>query len=325
MLNKSGMHRVAESIVEAEKKIGIDSHLVDVFSPIDGPAAQNAHDADIQVSHTHFPDAMRSRVTKPLKLVWVGHGTPEHVFDSAVEEGAKKSYGHADGWMLCNNWLRTADAIVTFWPRHQRIWKSLCDKRTIVDCVPLGVDKSFWHQLPTRGKYDGAPSLLTAENCHAIKSPRDLFIAWPWVYPKVKGHAAKLHSVYLPNDMHRWYFPLVNRNGCSYGAHLSPMTFDHDTLRNAFNSVDYYIGLVSKGDFNRVCLEAAACGTELISYTGNQYADFWLPEGDQWNIANGLAAILNGEVEPRKKDTVPDISETAEGMRKIYERLLAGD
>ena len=316
MLNKSGMHRVAESIVKAEQALGIDSHLIDVYT-----LPEIANDADVHVSHTHFPDAMRSRVTKPLKLVWIGHGTPDHVFQSAVEEGQHKGYGHADGWMLCNNWLRTADAIVTFWPRHQAIWKSLCDKNTKVHCIPLGVDKSFWKPIPTRGKYAGSPSVFTAENCHFIKWPYDLFVAWPWVYPRVKGEA-RLHATYLPNDQHRWFFPLVNRNGCSYGSHISHMAFDHENLRNAFCSVDYFIGLVRYGDFNRLCLEANACGARSISYRGNPYSDFWIAEGDQRVMADELVEILNGNIEPRKKETVPDISDTAKAMIEIYGGLL---
>lgn len=323
MLNKSGMHRVAESMVLAEKALAIDSYLCDSMES-DLDKFSHLYDADIHVSHTHIQDAMRKRLTNPnAKIVWVGHGTPEHVFQSAVEEGARKSYGHGDGLMLCMNWLRTADAIVTFWPRHKEIWKSLCDKNTRVHCVPLGVDRSIWRPIPTRGKYVGSPSLFTAENCHYIKWPLDLFICWPWVYPNLPGRPV-LHSAYLPNDMHRWFFPLVNRNGTSYAAHISPIAFSHDELRNAFVSTDYYIGLVRYGDFNRVCLEAAACGTKLISYRGNEYADFWITEGDQRIMAVELVDILSGKTPPRTdKRPVPDVSETAVAMIEIYKELLA--
>lgn len=322
MLNKSGMHRVAESIVAAEKALGIDSHLCDAMTS-DWATLDKYLDADIHVSHTHIQDVFRAAIKKKHKIVWVGHGTPEHVFQSAVEEGSRKSYGHADGLMLCMNWLRTADACVTFWPRHQAIWQSLCDKGREVQCVPLGVDKTFWKPIPTQGKYAGEISLFTAENCHYIKWPLDLFILWPWVYPHLTKRAL-LHSAYLPNDMHRWFFPLVNRNGTSYASHISPIAFSHENLRNAFVSTDYYIGLVRYGDFNRVCLEAAACGSKLISYRGNEYADFWVTEGDQRIMAAELIAILNGVTKPReKKLQVPDISETAAAMAKIYDKLLA--
>jgi hypothetical protein len=102
----------------------------------------------------------------------------------------------------------------------------------------------------------------------------------------------------------------------------------HEDLRNVFNSVDYYIGLVRYGDFNRISMEAKASGCKLISYTGNPYADYWLPEGDQRTMAGELIKILKGEVKPRANQTlepileVPDISETAAEMIKIYEGLI---
>ena len=318
MYNKSGMNRVAESIVEAEKKLGIDSHLCNVQTDTD---FEKMYDCDVHVSHTHFPDEMRKKLTKPLKLVWVGHGTPEHVFQSSVESGNTGGYGHGDGWMLVQNWLRTADALVTFWPRHQAIWQSMCDKHTKVNLVPLGIDKTFWKPEPSRGKFAGSPSVFTGENAHYIKWPLDLFILWPWVYPHIDGNPV-LHAAYLPRDVHRWFFPLVNRNSCSYAAHISPIAFEHAELKNVFNSIDFFIGMVRYGDFNRICLEANACGTKTISYAGNPYSDFWIHEGDQREIAKELIEIMNNKVEPRKKDPVPDIEETAKAMIKIYEEIL---
>ncbi len=318
MHNRSGMHRVAESLVEAEKAAGINAILCNLH---ERTQFDDALDADVHVSHTHFPDELRKKLTKPLKLVWVGHGTPEHVFHSAVEAGDGHRYGHGDGWMLVQHWLQTADACVTFWPRHQAIWQSLCDKGRQVHYVPLGLDRTYWQPTPSRGKYSGTPSLFTSENAHYIKWPLDLFITWPWVYPYINGNPV-LHAIYLPTDQHRWFFPLVNRNGCSYASHISPIAMDHADLRNALCSVDFYVGLVRYGDFNRISLEANACGAKTISYRGNPYSDFWLTEGDQREMAKDLIKILNGEVEPRQKESVPDITDTAKAMISIYEGIL---
>lgn len=317
MFNKSGMNRVAESMVLAEKKIGIDAHLVDVQNDAKWGEVE---DADVHISHTHFPDVMRNRVTKPLRIAWVGHGTPEHVFKMAVEAGSKDTYGFADGVMLLQHWLRTADAIVTFWPRHQAIYQSMCDKHTTVDCIPLGVDKAFWAGGVSRGKYQGAPSLFSCENAHDIKWPLDILIAWPWIYPKHYG--ACLHVAYLPNNIHRWFFPLVNANGSSYSAHISGLTWGHEDLRNILKSVDYYIGLVRYGDFNRMSMEAGAAGLPLISYRGNPYADYWITEGDQRQIAEEVLDIIKGVTPKREKLDVPSDLDMANAMKQIYERIL---
>jgi hypothetical protein len=216
--------------------------------------------------------------------------------------------------------MQHSDAIVTFWPRQQALWKSFCDKNTIVDCVPMGVEKDFWKATPSAGKYRGTPSLFTAENAHYVKWPLDLFLIWGWVNEELVD--ACLHSAYLPTDQHRWWFPLVNRNASHYGSVISSQVLAKEPLRNAFCSTDYFIGLVRYGDFNRLCLEANACGATSISYRGNPYSDYWITEGDQRDMTKELLSILKGEVEPRQKEVVPDILDTAKAMQAIYERIL---
>lgn len=316
--NTSGMHRAAESICEAEKRLGLDSRL----AWTDSPDYQDAIFADVHVGHTFIPAEVWAQ-RPDLTLVWVAHATPEVVFQSAVEEAKGNRYGHGDPLMLIQYWMQHSDAIVTFWPRHHEIWKSLCDKRTLVKCIPLGVDKLFWNdKVPSMGKFVGNPSVLTCENNYVIKWPLDLFVAWPWVQREV--HGARLHATNLPQDVHRQFFPLVNRNGSSFSSYISATRWSHPQLRNALRSVDYYVGLVRYGDFNRMSLEAAACGTKLISYEGNPYADFWVSEGDQRRLAIQLTDILRGDAEARvDKEPVPDIDETATQMKALYELLLS--
>ncbi len=314
--NGSGMNNVAASMVASECAIGLTSQLANPEKP---ESYGMAEDSDIHVVHTHFPDVMRKHVTKPLKLVWVAHGTPEHVFQGAVESGHHGGYGAPDSFMVMQFWLQNADAIVTFWPRHQAIYQSLCDKGRTVNLVPLGVDKAMWKPVESRGKFQGTPSVFSSENPHYIKWPLDLLIAWPWIRREIDE--AYLHLTYMVLDQQRWFMPLANRNGSAYSAHISNTVFKNEDLRNALCSVDYYVGLVRYGDFNHMALQANACGVKTISYVGNQYADFWLPEGDQRVIADEMVKILKGTVEPRKKAAVPDVAETAEAMRLIYERL----
>lgn len=311
------MHRVAETLSGAERAAGVDSALVNLTDPATWEAAV---DADLHVCHTHVPDEFVPRTTKPFKVVYVGHGTPEHIYQSAVEEGTRGGYGHADGWMLLQRWLQVADARVTFWPRHQAIYQSLCDRSSTVDCIPMGIDTAFWAGGTSRGKWAGAPSVWTGENQHYIKWILDLLIAWPWVVEQVP--MAHLHGVYLPKDQHRWLFALANRNGAAYKAHLSPIVFPHDELRNIFKSIDFFIGLVRYGDHNHLGLQASVAGVPTISYAGNPYTDYWLPEGDQRTLAAELVKVLRGEVPKREKSPVPDIGEMAEAMVRVYQRVL---
>jgi len=316
--NGSGMHRVAEMIAKAECAEGMNSILA---NPQDESTWAPAEDADVHVLHTHFPSQMKPRLTKPFRLVWVGHGTPDHVFQSAVEEANSGSYGHGDGIMLMQHWLQEADAKVTFWPRHKWIYDRMLTRGAPkTHLVPLGVDLAFWGEGVSAGKFTGAPSVFTAENCHYIKWPYDLLTAWPYITDAVPS--VQLHAVYVPRDMHRQFFPWINANGAAYSSYISPAVFDKAWLRNTFRSTDFTVGLVRYGDLNLLSLEANAGGATTISYTGNPHADYWIAEGDQRTMADELVSIFRGEREKRIKTPVPDIRETARAMRAVYESIL---
>jgi hypothetical protein len=308
------MHQVAKDLAEAETALGHDSKLISSFDRAEWP---DGMEADIHVSHTHVPDPVRKAGGK---LVWVGHGTPEHCFKVSSEEAARGGYGHGDCLMLIQWWMQHADAIVTFWPRHAWFWSKMCDKHTQVDCIPLGVNLAFWSAEKSAGKYVGNPSVLTCENCHDIKWPLDLAVMWEDIYEEFMD--AQLHFIYLPTDQHRIWFPLMNRIGTTFKAYASNKVFDKPNLRNAFKSVDYVTSFVRYGDFNKITLEAKASGAKIISFYGNPYADFWIPEGDQRVQIQEMLKIFRGETAPRQTDPVPDISETAQGMIEIYSRIL---
>ena len=313
------MHRVAESMALAETALGLDSRLADPTKPDEWAAHV---DADVHVIHTHLPNRMRKMATKPLRLVWVGHGTPDHVFQSACEEFEHGGYGHGDPIALTMHWIKEAHARVTFWPRHAWIYdQMLSTGARKTDVIPMGVDLSFWADGgATAGKFAGEPSMFTAENPHYIKWPYDLLTAWPTVAREFVE--AKLHAVYLPRDMHRAFFPWFNQLGASFDSYISPGVFDRTFLRNAFRSTDYTVGLVRYGDLNHLSMQANAAGATTISYPGNEYADHWIPEGDQRVIAAELIAIVKGEREKRQKTPVPDIAETAKAMQTLYGEIL---
>lgn len=317
--NGSGMFSVAESLYKAELKLGLDSHLVNIDTlPV--KEYDKYADADIVVPHTNLPTEMRKRLKPDYKMVFVSHGTPTHIMNQSMLEG-KLGYGHADPLMLWMHWMKTADAIVTFWPRHQMIMQQMCDKHTKVQLVPLGLEHDFWSRGQSKGKYAGTPSVFSCENGHAIKRPFDLFVMWPIVYEAIPD--AVLHVTYLPLDQHRWIFPFVNRNGAAFGSHISPLKYEQSELRNLLKSVDVYFGGVQYGDFNRMSMEANVAGCTTISYVGNPFSMYWIHEGDQRVQAAEMIEILKGNVEPRPdRQPVPDIKETAEAMNAIYESIL---
>lgn len=312
----SGLERLGRAMSQAEADLGIVSVQCD---PFDEATWAMAVDADVHVCHVHLPPQVTKRLAKPPKVVWVGHGTPEYTFAQSVTASRETRYGATDPFMLMQHWLQVADARVTFWPRHQAIYQTMVDKGTTVHCVPMGVDRRFWTPGPSRGKWGGAPSIFTAENSHRGKWPLDALLLWPWV--AARHDAATLHVSCLAQDQHRWWFPLVNRNGAHFRAHLTDIKWGPDDLRNVFRSTDFFLGLVEYGDHNHLSMQAAATGVPTISYRGNVYADYWLTQGDQRVMADELSAILAGDVAPRAKESVPDIQDTAKAMVEIYEAI----
>lgn len=322
--NGSGMNAVAVQSMLAERKLGIDSHVLNVA---ESPSWDIALDADVHIAHTHWPDFYNGKsflrqLKKTPKIVTVFHGTPEFVFRENINLSRHANkHGIGDGVMMMQHWLKRSDARVTFWPRHQAIYQSMVDRGTEVFCVPLGVDQNFWKTGPRDGaKWGGNPSLLSCENPHIIKDPLDLVLLWPWVYPQLDN--ASLNLAYLAENTHRYYAPLMNMNDAAYGMHWSSFYFSPLNLRNAFRSVDFFIGLVRYGDFNHLSLQAAATGTRTISYAGNPFAQYWITEGDQREMALQLLQILRGDVQPRVTATLPDAMDTAKGMVAIYKQTL---
>lgn len=313
--NGSGLNRVAHNICDTEKELGLDSVFIATDKLKDGKVDktewESGMDADVHVVHSTLPDELKD--TK-AKIVFVAHGTPEVCFQTASE-------GRTTGaWGLSHYWLKTADVIVTFWPRHQYVWKSMTNKNTIVECIPMGVNKEFWKPVESRGKYDGTPSVMVSENSHQIKWCYDMALAWPEVSRIV--NAARLHIYYLPANQLAAFFPLFYSNGLVYSSYINAIRLGAEDLRNAFVSVDYYLSPVMYGDFNAVCLEAKASGCKLISYTGNLYADYWISSMDQRVIASELIEIFKGNIEPRADaKNVEDIKVTAESMLKTYESI----
>lgn len=313
--NGSGLHRVAESLALAEAALGCDSLLVDSR---DVATWGGVEDADVHVVHSHLPPTVTRR--RDSRIVWVGHGTPDHCYQSSIEESERGGYGHSDSAMLTQHWLKVADAKVTFWDRHAWIYDQMLTKgarRT--DVVPMGVDTAFWKLGASAGKFAGEPSLFYAENPHYIKWAYDFFTCIPAIAEVHKGMMA--HLIYQVRDHHRVQFPWMHQLGASFNSHVSAATYDKAWLRNAFQSTDYTVGLVRYGDLNHLSMEANAAGAKTISYAGNPYAMYWVSEGDQREMARQFNAILAGEVEPRDRPPVPDIAEMAQAFLTIYRDL----
>lgn len=314
--NGSGLNSIATSMVEAERLAGLDSFLCYTDKPttkVEGLVLpqEECMDADIGICHADLPQHFQG------KSIFVAHGTPEHCFSVGIEQHVHKGYTAGDPIMLSLHRLARCDVTVTFWPRHEYIWKSLNPKADI-RCIPMGVDKKFWQPIEIANKWSGNPSVFTCENHHQIKWPLDFILAFPLIMERT---GAILHMHYIPMNQHRFWYPLMHANGTMFRSYSSGGYFDSVNLRSNFCSADFYLSPVRYGDFNCTSMEAAASGCKVISFRGNEYAHYWVSEGDQRAMAEELIAIFKGEVTPRVPLPVPDISDMMAAMIGIYKEL----
>jgi hypothetical protein len=322
--NGSGMNTVAQDMADAERDLGLPSIALNCGDKAEIDAGI---DADIHVVHTHIPDKVDIGRSKDSKVVWVAHGTPEHCFTTSLEKGTALGPSASDSWMISLRMLQMADASVTFWPRHQAIWQNMADRRTIVECIPMGVSSKFWNP-PAPGVVTesmvGNPSILALENSHAIKWPLDFCFAFPELMRK--HPEIKFHLFCLPFDQFKWWMPLINRTGAAYKSYVNAMRLSKPEMLQAFHGADFMLSPVRYGDFNRTCLEAAASGCKVISFNGNPYAHYWIPEGDHRIQAEAIDQIIKGnaaEMTPRAKPVDNEVM--AREMIKVYERITGAE
>jgi len=313
LMNGSGLANVASDICNTERALGADSVLCNTQVPSTWEAGMAA---DIHVVHSHIPDKLS--LCTDAKMVVVEHGSPEHAFELSVTKGTDGSYGASDSFAILSYLIKRASAVVTFWPRQAEIWKTMTNAPVIT--IPMGIDTEFWKPVPKQNVLSGIPALLTAENCHTCKWPIDLMIMWPWIVKELPN--ARAHFLNIPYDQHRWWLPLAYMNDARYTTFISASKLPKDQLRQFICAADYYYSPVEYGDFNRMSLEAKSCGCKVISYAGNDYADFWITEGDQREQAKQLLGIFKGEIQARPTLAIPDIKETAKQMLEIYGGLL---
>lgn len=311
--NGSGLSNVAEEMSAGDRLMGLDSVVCDTEHP---ETWDQGMDADIFVVHSHVPDKIS--FDKSKKIILIPHGSPEHVFEISVRQGIDGGYAPGDSFALIAYFLRRANAICTFWPRHVFIWQTMTDRP--VYGIPMGIDPLFWakQEVPPLA---GNPAIFTCENAHNVKWPLDMFLLWPYLMERFPD--ARLHATNIPTDQHRWWWPLSYMNTSRYTAFMTAMRFDHPTLRNYLSAAMYYYSPVRYGDFNRICLEASSCGCKVISHEGNSYAHYWIHEGDQRKQLDDLTEILSGNVEPREAAPVSTTLDMAEAMLQVYERVLA--
>lgn len=321
--DSSGMSHLALAVAEGERRLGHDVDLVDATSQSSCRDPRHV-DADVHCVHSQCGLAdlayIRDLMGRAPRVVFYSHGIPEDTLTLSVNDVLlKERPGVEDIWGLTRYWLARADAFVVFNARQQALFQSM---GRVVDCVPFGVDTEFWADGPRQvPRLKGAPAVWTGENQSRTKWALDAILAWPFVVAQVPE--AHLHAHYIPFELHRWFVDIANTNGASYSATITPKYWNHPSLRELWRGCDFLWATTRYGDPTCLSQQAEASGLKVISYAGNPYASYWVPEGDQRVLAEHVVAIVRGEVAPRDKTPIPTLDAMARETVKVYERVCS--
>jgi len=310
--NGSGLAQVAEDLSVCEKQAGIESIVCDALNPNDVKMGMNA---DLHVAHAHIPSEIAVRHTKPW--ITVAHGAPEYVMETmATEDGLnQKGNSFAAGWMM----MQQADAVVSFWDRHIKMYLNWTDKP--IYKINMGVPLGFWQKESVATKQPGTPAFLTCENSVRSKWILDLLLLFPWLLEDFPD--AALNCYYVPMMQHKMFYPILYATKAVRGVYISSQKLNKQLLLQTLRGSDYYLNLCRYGDFNQMGMQAKAAGCKVISYRGNPYADYWITEGDQRDMAIQLLAIMKGWTQPRNNvEPIPDTKDMVNGMLRVYQEVL---
>lgn len=327
LLNQSGMHHLALAVAEGERRLGHDALVLDAADP--SLWRNPLHmDADVYAIHSRCALSdlafIRDVMGREPRIVFYSHGIPEDTIGLAMNDVLLVERPEVlDHWSLTRYWLARADAFVVFNDRQRSLFQTMTSKGRIVDCVPFGVDTTFWADGPKDAPHlRGTPAVWTSENQLRVKWALDLLLAWPFVAERIPE--AHLHAHYIPFQIHRWFVDIANTNGAAYSATITPKYFPHDLLRHLWRGCDFMVATSAYGDPTCLSQQAEAAGLKVISHPGNPYASYWVPFGDQRIMADQMVGIFQGYLPPREDKTpVPTLEQMAHGTTAVYNRILA--
>ncbi len=307
--NGTGLNRAVEELVDAEKRIGLDSILLD---PRVGLEIDAGEGVDVHVIHSNLPDGYHGHPRK----VFFAHASPEHCVTYELRAAADMPFS------ATMYWLRAAEVTVTQWPRHKRIWDLYLPAGREVELVPAGIDTRVWNPEGPKIDLPGKPSFLYSESWFEIKRPTEFMWAFCALARDKKGSAAKVHFLNVPEgQMPFWSTNLEHMNLRRWVVTFQGWQQD---MAPVYRGANVLIQPSLCGDFSRTCLEALACGMKVLARKGSDYATYTC-DWDWESVGAKLLQIVDGtaEVERTWETAQLDILPVAERMAEIYDRLPA--
>jgi glycosyltransferase involved in cell wall biosynthesis len=351
------MYETIAELIVAQNKQGIESYLFDPANPAGGLSDDKittvnhakAMEADIYCISSILPTEFWN--LKPT--LFIAHGMPEavmmhemvydgiqgfsleektHALDSGkdgkkIHVGSNLSFNKEfpfSTYIAYMKNLKTIKGTVTFWKRHQEIWKPF-NRDLICEYVPGGVDLDHYTPLGEKERLPGEFNGIYAEMYRYVKHPLFVYCAMAKVHETNPG--LRLYGFGCKEGQIQLWSNILSQTGWhNFAPKFGNL---HSHIEKIYRGNDFLLSPCP--DSSRVSKEALACGMPVISKC-DEFTDYVMTDDIQ-NIADTVEKMIND----LKDDTIKvrknarkiaednfDINNTAKGMIKIYNNIAGG-
>jgi len=328
---RSGMYETVRELISAENRIeGVLAGMCAVPSAGTSQREKNAHFqggfvdtqhpemrtqdwgwgykfADIHVIHFSF-DLKLGRL-KPK--VFMAHGTPEAVIESALREPGSGKRSLLSG----AEWIDKFEATIVTSQRAKQFWEVFDSSGKKMHIVNKGIDLEWWQRSGTKADLPGKPSVLYGEVWRGIKHPARLFYAVNELYERNKE--VRLNPWSLGPSRQFWEEFVIQAGFQDFlGANRIPGVQEYP--EHYYSRGDVLVSPVQAGDLSRVAQEALACGCPVVSWDTDPFG-----ENYPYKAAKGFDIIdLAQKIEETYEEILDDPENVIKKCRGIAEKYF---
>lgn len=283
-----GLYETAKDLILAERRLGIDAHLVDVDDAgqsrvglADGSIV-TAHpdlalDADVLIRHSSIPSKYQNL---GIPVVMCLHGRPESTY--RISSSSQNNIIHAVANKAKDSRYK---AFVTFWPQYVTAWRALVSDKLCL--VPAPVDLEYYAGGKDQ-KFEGSHKILIADIWRDDVIPlSSLFGAARYI--EQYEPQARIHLVGLPHTGPRYEAlkPILAGLKDKIGSCCGQM----QNIRDWYASCDVVVTPHSIA--TRIIRESLAAGLPVVAGAGCNHTIYKADPSDPDEVALAIHRALS--------------------------------
>jgi hypothetical protein len=338
--NKSGMYESTKDQIKYERRLGLESDMVDPFvkenaSEVDGWLEcvdwEKAKEAEVWVVHAGIPPPLQEYLAvsgnKEKHVVVTNmHGPVEGML---FKECSSNMFGlHEDRsfTQIHIGWIWEHDACVVI-NQHEYDVSKLYDEHNHLHYIPNSLDLERIDPEATKWPYTNHPSVVVADCVRFEKNPAHMIWAMPRVVEKLPD--ARLSVLSLPfGEVEFWRNIFHRSKNWTLIRHcIDNLHIKNGPLMPYMRGADIIFNCNFSGILSRVSMEAMAMGLPVVSTNGD-YTKYHAKIFDLQDIADNIVQCWEDlQSSDLKQKTIEyayenfDRSKYVPEYIKLYEKL----